>query len=265
MKRSEGIPTTPEEKPQAPMRTHFFGILALAVLLAGGSQLLKAPSVERFKRPMYEVVHGQDRRVKSYGQLTYYAPHSVSLPDSFNVDVAIERSATASAPSAPLTAREREDLGLPVSGDIQSQPVEIGDQMVMTLTPADPETFTVVATDNQPKSLVAKGHAEWHWTVTPLKQGNYNLNLHWQVLHTLPNGALSPPQDLGHANATITVTVKPWAQRVLSASDQVIRDNWKAILSYFLPASGLTLIGLFWKKNRDKKSDEKEPDGDDEV
>jgi hypothetical protein len=148
----------------------------------------------------------------------------------FNVDIAITRPGAGKTPKAPQNAADKEQLGLLNDNALKSQPIQITELMDVELTSADAGAFDVHPTDAKPKRLPVKGHAEWHWEVTPQQTGNKRLRLHWQSIGMRPDGTLSPPQDLGNAYATITVNVLPWRERIIPATSKFFADNWKSIL-----------------------------------
>jgi hypothetical protein len=188
------------------------------------------------------------------GMIDYTAPNEVKFPEQFNVDVALTRSPPKAIPVAPRTATEKNALGLPADSPLTNQPINATALMNVELSSLDPGAFTVQPAESKPKQLPENGHAEWHWVVTPNQTGEKHLRLHWQSIRILPNGTLEPPEDLGTAFATITVNVEPFKERAIPEFEKLVSENWKAILKYFLPSSGVVLIAWVWAKLRGKKA-----------
>jgi hypothetical protein len=125
--------------------------------------------------------------------------------------------------------------------------------MDVELRAETPGAFTITPSDDQRKSVDAGGHAEWHWTVTPLKAGAQKLLLHSMRIRTLANGRELPPTDDDTTVAQINVTVLPWWQRIGPATGKLLADNWKSILAFLLPGGGGAVLLAWWQKRKQKK------------
>jgi hypothetical protein len=193
------------------------------------------------------------------GVMNFNPPSTMTLNVSSPVDVAIRRPADEPIALIPSDDDAKNKYGLTGSGPVQGVEVPVSDVMDVQLRARDTTAFTITANDDQRKSVESGGHAEWHWTVTPLKAGQQELLLHSMRIRMLANGRALPPTDDDTKVATITVTVLPWTQRIGPATGKFLADNWKSILMYLLPGgAGAGVLAGWWKK-RKKKSSESSP------
>jgi hypothetical protein len=184
--------------------------------------------------------------------ISYDPPKIMTLGEPIAIDAAIRRSNGAPIP-AIQTEEDAQGIGLTGTGSITSQTLPVSDEMVVTLRSEEAGAFKVDPPDpdltKATKLLVKGGHAEWHWTVTPLIKGEKHLLLHSVFIVHLPDGTRAP-SDQGSFETKITIIVEPWYRRTPKFLGTTIKEHWTAILGWFLPASAVPFIAAWWKKRR---------------
>lgn len=194
--------------------------------------------------------------------MNFNPPSTMTLNVGSPVDVAIRRPANGPIALIPSDADAKDKYGLTGNGPVQGVTVAVSDVMDVELRAKDAAAFTIAPNDDQRKSVEPDGHAEWHWTVTPLKAGRQELLLHSMRIRMLANGRELPPTDDDTKVATITVTVLPWTQRIGPATGKFLSDNWKSILVYLLPGgAGAGILANWWKRRKKKQSEPAPPQG----
>jgi hypothetical protein len=186
------------------------------------------------------------------GVMNFDPPKTMTLNSAVTVDVAIRRKGSTPLQTIPSDADASGKYGLSGDGPVQGVSVAVADVMDVELRAEQPGAFTITPNDDQRKSVDAGGHAEWHWSVTPLKEGPQKLLLHSMRIRTLANGRELPPTDDDTTVAQINVTVLPWSQRIIPATAKLLGDNWKSILAFLLPGGGGAILLAWWQKHKKK-------------
>jgi hypothetical protein len=186
------------------------------------------------------------------GVISYDPPNQMTLGEPVAIDAAIRRPNGEAVPFVPDNV-QAQAIGLTGTGPITSQTLPVSDEMVVTLRSKEAGAFKIDPPDpdltKETKLLEKGGHAEWHWIVTPLIQGEQHLLLHSVFVVHLPDGTTAP-SDQGSFVTTITITVEPWYRRAPKFVASAIKEHWTGILGWFLPASALPFIAAWWKKRR---------------
>jgi hypothetical protein len=162
------------------------------------------------------------------GKIDYNPPADMKVDEATLVSARIYRDKDAQVSSADL-------LG---NGPITQSELKVADNMVVSLSAAEPSDFEIKPVapggDNQEQFIEENGHANWVWSVKPLKGGEKHLLLVAAVV--LHIQGLTETKTINTFNTTITVKVvpHPW-QKVGS----FIAANWQWLWTTLLvPMAG---------------------------
>lgn len=190
------------------------------------------------------------------GVLSHDAPPVMTLNVPVTVDAAISRATTPTAPLPVITSQNAPAIGLIGSAPVNNT-IPIADQMIVTLRSADPAAFKIDPigqSDTEGREVSPGGHAEWHWTVTPLKASANPNDKKMLILHSVfvthsADGA-AIPSDQGSSSIPIAIVVAPWYVRSSSFVTTTVQQHWIGILGWFAPSSFAAALALWKAKKR---------------
>ena len=176
----------------------------------------------------------------SVGKIDYNPPTELKVDEATLVSARIYRDKDAQVSSADL-------LG---NGPLRQGELKVADNMVVTLSAAEPSDFEIrpVAPggENHEQFIEENGHADWVWSVKPLKGGEKHLVLVAAVV--LHIQGLTETKTINTFNTTITVKVvpHPW-QKVGS----FIASSWQWLWTTLL----VPLAGWLFRRRLKERGD----------